>query len=209
MVTSRGDSPGRETAGRSPDGDPKGNSPREKQRGKASMVTSRGDSPGRETAGRSSDGDPKGNSPREKQREEAPGETRIYKEVFFDASHRLLHYEGKCRNLHGHRWRVEVWLAGRPDARTGILVDFNTIKEVIERFDHQVILNREDPMVACLGEFQPVVTTEGDPSSETLAGEIRRLLDRECRLGGNGARVTRIRVWESDTCCAERVYEDQ
>jgi 6-pyruvoyltetrahydropterin/6-carboxytetrahydropterin synthase len=136
-------------------------------------------------------------------------ETVIYKEVFFDASHRLLHYEGKCRNLHGHRWRVEVWLAGTIDQRTGILVDFNAIRDVIERFDHQVILNREDPMVACLGQFQPVMTTEGDPSSEVLAGEIRGLLDRECGLGRTGARVVRIRVWESDTCCAEQTYEGQ
>ena len=151
----------------------------------------------------------KGKSPREKQQGEALMETVIYKEVFFDASHRLLHYEGKCRNLHGHRWRVEVWLAGAVDPRTGILVDFNVIREVIERFDHQVILNREDPMVACLEQFQPVITTDGDPSSEVLAGEIRKILDRECGLGGGGARVVRIRVWESDTCCAEQVYEDQ
>ena len=150
----------------------------------------------------------KGKRPRERRQGEALVATMIYKEVFFDASHRLLHYEGKCRNLHGHRWRVEVWLRGEPDAKTGILVDFNVIREVVERFDHQVILNRDDPMVACLAEFQPVVTTEGDPSSELLAGEIRRLLDQECHLGGNGARVTRIRVWESDTCCAEQVYED-
>ena len=140
---------------------------------------------------------------------ESPMETRIYKEVYFDASHRLLHYEGKCKNLHGHRWRVEVWLAGEIDIRTGILVDFNVIRDVVERFDHQVILNREDPMVACLERFQPVVTTEGDPSSEVLAAEIRKFLDRECQLGGGGARVVRIRVWESDTCCAEQVYEDQ
>jgi hypothetical protein len=61
----------------------KGKRPREKQRGEAPMVTSK--------AG-------------------GPGETTIYKEVFFDASHRLLHYEGKCRNLHGHRWRrIRVW----------------------------------------------------------------------------------------------------
>jgi 6-pyruvoyltetrahydropterin/6-carboxytetrahydropterin synthase len=169
----------------------KGKSPREKQRGEASMETS------------------KGKSPREKQRGEASMETRIYKEVFFDASHRLLHYEGKCRNLHGHRWRVEVWLAGAINPKTGILVDFNVIREIIEGFDHQVILNREDPMVACLEQFQPVVTTDGDPSSEVLAGEIRRLLERECGLGGAGARVERIRVWESETCCAEQVYEDQ
>jgi len=151
----------------------------------------------------------KGKGPRERQRGEAPMTIRIYKEVFFDASHRLLHYEGKCRNLHGHRWRVEVWLAGEIDPRTGILVDFNVIREVVERFDHQVILNREDPMIACLERFQPVVTTDGDPSSEVLAGEIRRLLERECRPGEGGTRVVRIRVWESDTCCAEQVYEGQ
>ena len=151
----------------------------------------------------------KGESPRVKQQGNALMATRIYKEVSFDASHRLLHYDGKCRNLHGHRWRVEVWLAGEIDKKTGILVDFNVIRDVVERFDHQVILNREDPMVACLEKFQPVVTTEGDPSSEVLAGEIRKFLDRECQLGGGGARVVRIRVWESDTCCAEQVYEDQ
>jgi 6-pyruvoyltetrahydropterin/6-carboxytetrahydropterin synthase len=188
---------------------PKGNSPGEKQRGKAPMVTPKGRSPRESATGRSPSGNQQAEGLVVRQRGEAPKVIRIYKEVFFDASHRLLHYGGKCRNLHGHRWRVEVWLAGEIDPVTGILVDFNVVKEVIERFDHQVILNREDPMVACLGEFQPVVTTEGDPSSEVLAGEIRRLLDRECHLTGTGARVTRIRVWESDTCCAELVYEDQ
>ena len=135
-------------------------------------------------------------------------ETTIYKEVFFDASHRLLHYEGKCRNLHGHRWRVEVWLAGTVGPGTGILVDLPHPggRRAVRS---PVILNREDPMVACLERFQPVVTTEGDPSSEVLAGEIRNLLERECRPGEGGARVTRIRVWESDTCCAEQVYEGQ
>jgi len=163
----------------------------ENRRGEAPVVTPKGKSPGKDRQGG------------------ALSMTTIYKEVWFDASHRLLHYEGKCNNLHGHRWRVEVWLAGEPDPETGILVDFNIVREVIERFDHQVILNREDPMIRCLQKFQPVVKTEGDPSSEVLAGEIRRLLDRECHLGGNGARVTRIRVWESETCCAGQTYESE
>ncbi|MDD1657186.1 MAG: 6-carboxytetrahydropterin synthase [Methanomicrobiales archaeon] len=134
-------------------------------------------------------------------------ETRIYKEVFFDATHRLLHYEGKCSRLHGHRWRVQVWMAGEPDPATGILVDYNVIKDVIERFDHGVILNREDPMNECLRRFHDVVTTDGDPSSETLAADIERMLEQECHLNGRRARVTRIRVWESDTCYAERDHE--
>ena len=134
-------------------------------------------------------------------------ETRIYKEVSFDATHRLLHYQGKCNRLHGHRWRVQVWMAGEPDPVTGILVDYNVIREVIERFDHQVILNREDPMAECLRRFQDVVTTEGDPSSEALAAEIERMLGQECHLNGRRARVKKIRVWESDTCFAERDHE--
>jgi len=134
-------------------------------------------------------------------------EKRIYKEVSFDASHRLLHYEGKCSRLHGHRWRVQVWMAGEPDPETGILVDYNVIRDVIERFDHGVILNREDPMNECLSRFQDIVTTEGDPSSETLAAVIERMLEQECHLNGTRARVTRIRVWESDTCYAERDHE--
>jgi hypothetical protein len=40
---------------------------------------------------------------------------RLYKEVSFDASHRLLHYRGKCHNLHGHRWKVEIWISGETD----------------------------------------------------------------------------------------------
>ncbi|MDI6876799.1 MAG: 6-carboxytetrahydropterin synthase [Methanomicrobiales archaeon] len=135
--------------------------------------------------------------------------TRIYKEVSFDATHRLLHYEGKCYNLHGHRWRVEVWIEGDVDEETMILVDYNTIKGIIERFDHQVILNEEDPMVPCIRAFQEVVTTPGDPTSELLAGVMVDLLNRECRLNGSTAQVVRIRVWESPTCYAEISYADQ
>ncbi|HON81793.1 MAG TPA: 6-carboxytetrahydropterin synthase [Methanoregulaceae archaeon] len=129
--------------------------------------------------------------------------SRIYKRVHFDASHRLMHYRGKCANLHGHRWKVEVWITGEVDPATGILVDYNAIKSIVERFDHQIILNRDDPMAACIGQFQPVVTTPGDPTSELLAEIIRDTIEAECREAGAAAQVERIRVWESETCFAE------
>jgi 6-pyruvoyltetrahydropterin/6-carboxytetrahydropterin synthase len=94
-------------------------------------------------------------------------------------------------------------MEGRVNDSTGILVDYNTIKSIIERFDHQTILNRDDPMVPCIRQFQPVITTNGDPTSELLAGMLAEMLDTECRDSGIIAHVVRIRVWESETCFAE------
>ena len=127
----------------------------------------------------------------------------LYKEVQFDASHRLLHYKGKCANLHGHRWKAEVWMEGEPDATTGIVVDYNAIKQVIGRFDHQIMLNESDPMVACIQKYQTVITTPGEPTSELLAALIRDELDAYCRAQTIDAAVTCVRVWESPNCYAE------
>ncbi len=134
--------------------------------------------------------------------------TRIYKEVFFEASHRLMHYTGKCFRLHGHQWRVQVWIDGTADERTGIVIDYNAIKNVVSTFDHQVILNAEDPMAACLEAFHPVITTPGDPTSERLADTIAEMIDAEATRQGLDARVAKIRIWESTSCYAERVYEN-
>ena len=129
--------------------------------------------------------------------------SRIYKNAYFDASHRLLHYNGKCANLHGHRWKVEVWVRGSVDRVTGILADYNLIRETIEHYDHQVILNEQDPMATCLEQFQPVIRTPGDPTSELLADIIRERINSECTATGLDAVVVKIRVWESPTCFAE------
>ena len=133
--------------------------------------------------------------------------SQIYRATYFDASHRLLHYKGKCARIHGHRWRVEVWLEGEADEKTGILVDYAKISEVIERFDHQLILNRDDPLVPILSPYQEVITTEGDPTSERLACSIRKLLDETCAIGGICVQVIKVRVWESETCYAEVTNE--
>ena len=134
---------------------------------------------------------------------------RLYKEVSFDASHRLLHYQGKCHNLHGHRWKVEIRLTGKVDEETNILVDYNEIKRVVNRYDHQIILNGDDPMVSRIEEFHPVITTPGDPTSELLAVLIRDAIEGEYAQSGRNIRVESIRVWESPTCYAELRNEDR
>jgi 6-pyruvoyltetrahydropterin/6-carboxytetrahydropterin synthase len=82
-------------------------------------------------------------------------------------------------------------------------VDYNLIRETIEQYDHQVILNEQDPMVRCLEQFQTVIRTPGDPTSELLADIIRVRINTECKTAGLDAVVVKIRVWESPTCFAE------
>ncbi len=86
---------------------------------------------------------------------------------------------------------------------TKILVDYNLITSVVERFDHQVILDKDDPMTFCLLQFQPVVTTPGDPTSELLAQLISEQIRDICVKNGSNARIAKIRVWESPSCYAE------
>ncbi|MCR5705992.1 MAG: 6-carboxytetrahydropterin synthase QueD [Acholeplasmatales bacterium] len=65
-------------------------------------------------------------------------------ESSFDAAHFLTSYEGKCRNIHGHRWRVVLEVSGEPC--NGMLVDFGILKkdlkEMCDYFDHTFIVER-------------------------------------------------------------------
>jgi 6-pyruvoyltetrahydropterin/6-carboxytetrahydropterin synthase len=114
----------------------------------------------------------------------------------FAAAHRLENFYGKCESLHGHNWKVEVFLVGKTLDHAGLLMDFGVVKartkEVLEEIDHKY-LNE-------LAAFQ-----DRNPSSENLA---RYLYER---LGAifnrNGVTIYRVNVWESDTSCAS-FYQD-
>lgn len=60
----------------------------------------------------------------------------LTKEFTFDASHQLPYYEGKCARLHGHRWRLVVYLAGdhiqEEGSQTGMLIDFTEVKRRVQ-----------------------------------------------------------------------------
>jgi 6-pyruvoyltetrahydropterin/6-carboxytetrahydropterin synthase len=114
----------------------------------------------------------------------------------FAAAHRLENFYGKCEGLHGHNWKVEVFLVGKTLDRTGLLMDFSVVKartkEVLEEVDHKY-LNE-------LAAFQ-----DRNPSSENLA---RYLYERlEAIFNQDGVKVHRVNVWESDTSCAS-YYQD-
>ena len=114
----------------------------------------------------------------------------------FAAAHRLENFHGKCESLHGHNWKVEVFLVGKNLDGAGLLMDFGVVKartkQVLEEIDHKY-LNE-------LAAFQ-----DRNPSSENLACYLYERLG--AILNGDGVTVRRVDVWESDTSCAS-YYQD-
>ncbi len=109
----------------------------------------------------------------------------------FAAAHRLNNFNGKCESLHGHNWKVEVYLLGDRLNEAGLVQDFGVVKaktrEVLAELDHQYL--NELPAFS-----------QQNPSSENLA---RYLYERLSAALNNGSvRVCRVSVWESDTSCA-------
>jgi len=112
-------------------------------------------------------------------------------EEWFAAAHRLMNYQGRCENLHGHNWRVEVCVRAEELDEVGLAVDFKVLKaalrEILSLLDHQH-LNQ-------LPEF-----TQRNPSSENIAAWIASRLKQDSRL--QGVSLYYVRVWESDTASA-------
>ena len=120
----------------------------------------------------------------------------------FDAAHRLMHYEGECRNLHGHTWLVEVVIEGAVNKESGMVADFQDLKlrfkSVINGYDHAVILNKADKFLP-LDYALKRVLMEGEPTCENLAiklfTELAKVLHTELGLCS-------VRVWESKDASA-------
>jgi 6-pyruvoyltetrahydropterin/6-carboxytetrahydropterin synthase len=68
-------------------------------------------------------------------------ELTLYTEGFFDSAHYIKGYDGKCAAMHGHTWKLAVWIKGEDSLldATGILWDFGTIKNIVSYFDHKTL----------------------------------------------------------------------
>lgn len=98
----------------------------------------------------------------------SPDDILLFTETTIDGSHFLAGYDGKCRNLHGHTWKVQLWILGKDvDCDSvGILFDFGKVKEIQELFDHKVI-----------NDIDPFTTT--NPTAENLTNFIYRKLKED------------------------------
>jgi 6-pyruvoyltetrahydropterin/6-carboxytetrahydropterin synthase len=110
----------------------------------------------------------------------------------FSSAHQLRGYRGKCENLHGHNYRIEIYARGRELNNIGLLVDFVELKaaadEVVNYLDHRNI-----------NELPPF-DEELNPSAENLA---RYILERvSSRVGDERVQVYKVRCFETPTSVA-------
>jgi 6-pyruvoyltetrahydropterin/6-carboxytetrahydropterin synthase len=127
---------------------------------------------------------------------------RIAREISFCYGHRLLHYDGKCRYLHGHNGKVVIALEAAQLDDLGMVVDFVRLKRVVgdwidEALDHKMLLHRDDPVLAYLrAQGEPVFVMDVNPTAENIA---RLIYDY---TASQGFPVAEVQLWETDTCQA-------
>ena len=120
------------------------------------------------------------------------GQFEVMIERHFSSAHQLRGYKGKCENLHGHNYKIEIYARGAELDNIGLLVDFGELKEaadeVVAYLDHRNI-----------NELPPF-DEELNPSAENLA---RYILERVAgRVGDERVRVYKVRCFETPTSVA-------
>lgn len=106
---------------------------------------------------------------------------RITKEFTFEMAHALTHYDGLCRNIHGHSYKMSVTVEGKPQVDTespkvGMVMDFKELKNIVNetvigKMDHTLILSEEtDPEVInqLKNHYERVVVLPCQPTTENL-----------------------------------------
>lgn len=109
----------------------------------------------------------------------------------FAAAHRLRGYKGKCEQMHGHNWKVQVHVVAEKLNDIDIAIDFHDLKELLD----EVITPLDHSFLNDIFPF-----TEKNPSSENIAKWIYDTLNK--KLSDEHVQVSAVTVWESETTAA-------
>jgi 6-pyruvoyltetrahydropterin/6-carboxytetrahydropterin synthase len=129
-----------------------------------------------------------------------------------------------CRYPHGHSRRIEVVVSAEQLDANDMVLDFKALKlavgDYIERYDHRMALNANDPLLDPMRQIHPdsvIVFQDQDPTTEVLAKDIYDFVScvlrdgfegtsnsgKPYRIPGARARLDRVRVWETESSWAE------
>jgi len=127
----------------------------------------------------------------------------------FDAAHRVMQHESKCRNLHGHRYVVEATAQARDLDSLGRVVDFSVLKTILggwldEKWDHGMIANKNDHGIIeiCERDGWKVYKMSGNPTAENMAEHLHHVFN-DLLEKHSGLIVSRVRLYETPNCWAD------
>jgi len=128
----------------------------------------------------------------------------------FCAGHRLVGHEGKCQNLHGHNYVIEVYVTGQEQDAVGRILDFKQLKTccknwIDENWDHAFVLWQKDQNgLDAIRSSVPhrVYELDSNPTAENMAKHFLKTVCPKI-LGDSGATAFKVRLWESEETYAE------
>ncbi len=144
---------------------------------------------------------------------------RITKEFSFETGHALYGYDGKCKNVHGHSYKLSVTVIGVPIAdrnnvKFGMVIDFSDLKkivkeEIVDHFDHATVFNQTTPHIELANELidrgHHVILVDYQPTSENMvidfAQKIKSRLPKTIELHS-------LKLQETDTSFAQWFASD-
>lgn len=144
---------------------------------------------------------------------------RITKKFSFETGHALYGYDGKCKNVHGHSYKLLVTVIGWPitdktNVKLGMVIDFTDLKkivkeEVVDQFDHATVFNQTTPHIELANELKEhghhVILVDYQPTSENMivdfAARIKNRLPQ-------GIELFSLQLQETESSFAEWFASD-
>ena len=151
--------------------------------------------------------------------EQIMSKIRITKQFNFETGHALYGYDGKCKNVHGHSYKLSVTVTGEPisdnsNVKFGMVIDFGDLKkivkeEIVDLFDHATVFNKNTPHVELAKELQDrghhVLLVDYQPNSEMMVIDLAKKI--KARLPEN-IELFAVKLQETETSYAEWFASD-
>ena len=144
---------------------------------------------------------------------------RITKIFNFETGHALYGYDGKCKNVHGHSYKLSVTVIGNPitdsnNVKYGMVIDFSDLKkivkeEIVDLFDHATVFNQNTPHIELAKELQQrnhhVILVDYQPTSENMVIDFAQ--KTKSRLPKN-IQLFSLKLQETESSFAEWFAHD-
>ena len=147
------------------------------------------------------------------------GTIRITKQFSFETGHALYGYDGKCRNVHGHSYKLYVTVIGQPISDTthvklGMVIDFSDLKvivknKIVDIFDHATVFNKNTPHVDLAKELadrgHDVLLVDYQPTSEMMIIDFANVIKQELP---SHIKLHSLKLQETDSSYAQWFASD-